>query len=591
VSVENTWGKPWSFRKVCRSLKMEGVEDVRAGHGGDERREPAVGGKDDGRHDPDRDQDGHDGHADPQGGIDVAQVVPAHGGVTPGPDDAAGVPKRKGGEEDQRHHEDGASDIVRVSAAEERHPDFGPEIETQNEAGEGQELDQGAEPQPMDSRQQHQPDDQQVDPIHRCEGSQRCPEKYGPHSYCHRSVPPRPVFRHRRVRRRSGGLFLILGAVAITSSACAFSGHPGPTKVPRVLGESKGATLAVGQPAPSGTSDLGALSCATDRRCWAVGIAGPNAAPSSVATVIDATTNGGLTWKAQQVTGGSTPQLSGVSCPTATTCMAVGSNGASLPGSGVVITTGDAGATWSPAASPQNALVVSSVTCTSTTDCTAIVSDGTSTWSAHSPDFGQSWQQEGTLPAGFLPGNDITCTDEGICIDAGYVPTTNGHGQGAVAVSADGGQSWAMASVPAGTGVLQSTACLSPSNCLAAGTTGTTVSDVVPAKGELLHSADGGHTWVPSSSTLPVDDVYGLACPSDNQCAMVGTTWVGSPAVGTGGVAESTDAGLTFSSSPTSYVPITLTAVACPSTSHCVAVGGNTVARLTLLSPRRHRRT
>src|SRR5580693_10236684 len=24
VSVENTWGKPWSFRKVCRSLKMEG---------------------------------------------------------------------------------------------------------------------------------------------------------------------------------------------------------------------------------------------------------------------------------------------------------------------------------------------------------------------------------------------------------------------------------------------------------------------------------------------------------------------------------------------------------------------------------------
>ncbi len=25
VSVENTCGKPWSFRKVCRSLKMEGA--------------------------------------------------------------------------------------------------------------------------------------------------------------------------------------------------------------------------------------------------------------------------------------------------------------------------------------------------------------------------------------------------------------------------------------------------------------------------------------------------------------------------------------------------------------------------------------
>ena len=304
--------------------------------------------------------------------------------------------------------------------------------------------------------------------------------------------------------------------------------------------------------------------------------------------MIDATSNGGLTWKAQQVVGGSTPELSGVSCPTSTECMAVGSNGASLPGSGVVVTTSDAGATWSPAVSPQNALVVSSVTCASPIDCTVIVSDGTSTWSAHSADFGQTWQQEGDLPAGFLPGNDITCVAGGTCIDAGYVPTTNGHGQGAVAVSADGGQTWALASVPSGTGVLQSTACLSPTDCLAAGTTGTTVSDVVPAKGELLHSADGGHTWVPSTGTLPVDDVYGLACPSAEQCAMVGTTWIGFPAVGTGGVAESTDAGLTFLSSPTSYVPITLTAVDCPSASGCVAVGGDTVARLTLLHPAKH---
>jgi hypothetical protein len=398
------------------------------------------------------------------------------------------------------------------------------------------------------------------------------------------------VFHHRRIWRRSGGLFLILAAVALTASGCALSGHPGAKKTARVLGEAKGIPLAVGQPAPSGTSDLGALSCATARRCWAVGVAGPNPAPSSGATVIDATSNGGVTWKAQQVAGGSTPQLSGVSCPTATECMAVGSNGESLPGSGVVITTSDAGATWSPAASPQNALVISSVTCASPIDCTAIVSDGISTWSAHSPDFGQTWQQEGDLPSGFLPGNDITCVAGGTCIDAGYVPTTNGHGQGAVAVSADGGQTWALASVPSGTGVLQSTACLSATDCLAAGTTGTTVSDVVPAKGELLHSADGGHTWVASTGTPPVDDVYGLACPSADQCAMVGTTWTRFPVVGTGGVAESTDAGLTFLSSPTSYVPITLSAVDCPSASGCIAVGGDTVARLTLLRPAKHAR-
>jgi hypothetical protein len=396
------------------------------------------------------------------------------------------------------------------------------------------------------------------------------------------------VFQHWRVRRRSGGPFLVLVAVAITASSCALSGHPGSTKVVRVLGEAKGTPLAVGQPAPTGTSDLGAVSCATARRCWAVGIAGPNTAPATGATVIAATTNGGKSWRAQQVVGGSTPQLSGVSCPTATQCMAVGSNGASLPGSGVVITTSDAGATWSAASSPQNALVVSSVTCASPSDCTAIVSDGTSTWSAHSPDFGQSWQQEGNLPSPFQPENDLTCVAGGICLDAGYVPTTNGHGQGAVAVSADGGQTWTLASVPAGLGVLQSTACPTTSLCLAAGTTGTTVSDVVPAKGLLLRSTDGGHTWEQSSGPLPVEDVYAMDCPSADQCAMVGTFWFGLPEVGVGSVAQSTDAGATFHSSLTSYTPITLTAVDCPSASTCIAVGGHTVARITLLQPKRH---
>jgi len=329
------------------------------------------------------------------------------------------------------------------------------------------------------------------------------------------------------------------------------------------------------------------VSCATARRCWAVGVAGPNPAPSAAGTtVIVATTNGGVSWKAQRVAGGSAPQLSGVSCPTATNCMAVGSNGASLPGSGVVVTTTDAGRTWAPATSPTNALAVTSVACTSTSSCTAIVSDGTLTWSDHSDDFGRSWQQEGGLPALFLPANSLSCVASGSCLVAGYVPTGNSHGEGAVALSTDGGNTWALATVPAGVGLLQSAACLTALECVVAGTTSTTVSDVVPAKGQLLLSADGGHTWQLSTRPVPVDDVFGVACPSATQCAMVGTKWIGFPAVATGAVAQSLNRGLTFRASTTAYTPITLTALSCPTSSGCVAVGGDTVARLTLLAPK-----
>ena len=167
--------------------------------------------------------------------------------------------------------------------------------------------------------------------------------------------------------------------------------------------------------------------------------------------------------------------------------------------------------------------------CRSAADCTAIVSDGTSHLvRPQSTDFGQSWQQEGNLPQPVPVGaNDLSCVAGGTCLDAGYVPTSNGHGQGAVAVSADGGQTWTAATVPSGFGVLHSATCMTVSLCLAVGTTSTTVSDVVPAKGELLCSADGGHTWAPATARPPVDDVYGLACPTAQLCAMAGTTWSG----------------------------------------------------------------
>lgn len=377
--------------------------------------------------------------------------------------------------------------------------------------------------------------------------------------------------------------------MAVIASGCSLGGHPKTSPPARVLGEPKGTPLVVGQPAPNGIGDLGAVSCANAKRCWAVGVAGPGTTPApGGSAVIARTTNGGVTWRAQHVPGGSTPQLSGVSCPTTRACMAVGSNGSSLPGGGVILTTGDAGTVWTAATVPAGAFTIASVSCASPVDCLAIVSNGGGLfWSAESTNFGQTWQQLGDLPSSFLAGDDLSCQTGGPCLVAGYVPTAAGHGQGAVALSADGGHTWALATVPSGTGILQSAECTSASMCFAAGTESTAVSDIVPAKGELLHSADGGHTWTDSATAPPVDNVYDVACPTAEVCAMVGTKWAGSPAVGTGAVAQSADGGVTFKASSGAYIPITLTALSCPSSVGCVAVGGDTVARLTLVRPPR----
>jgi hypothetical protein len=387
---------------------------------------------------------------------------------------------------------------------------------------------------------------------------------------------------YRRVSSRIGGLVIFLAAVALTASACtAQPTAPGPDAV---LGQPDGTPLVRGTPAPGLVGQLGAVACATVKRCWAVGVPGPNATmPAGDSTVIVATTNGGATWTPQGVVGGYTPELSGIACPTKVDCMAVGSNGLS---NGVAVVSNNGGAYWASATTPPGAIAVQSVTCAGLAECTALVSNGTAVWSSRTTDFGHTWTQMGNLPSSFVVDGSLFCLPGGACLVPGYTPTSAGHGQGAVAVSDDGGQTWGSASVPAGTGVLQAAECPTVSLCLASGSTSTTVSDVAAAHGQLLRSADEGKTWS-AATAPPVDDTYGMACPSAQLCALVGANWAGTPAVAGGAVAQSRDGGTEFTLSPTAYAPITLTAVACPSTAACVAVGGTVVARITLVQPRR----
>ncbi len=344
----------------------------------------------------------------------------------------------------------------------------------------------------------------------------------------------------------------------------------------------------VGQPAPPATGQLDAVSCASSERCWAVGTpaAQPVASPTSTGpspsnAVIVATTNGGRTWVAQPLSLSSTVELDGISCPDTRHCMAVGSAGLGSS-TAAVLTTEDGGALWTQASTPAGAIVVTSVDCMDAVSCTAIADDGTAFWSAQSTDFGRSWQRQGDLPSVVEDPGGLSCALDGTCLVTGFTPTAAGHGQGAIATSSDGGATWAASEVPAGTGLLQSAVCATSTSCLAGGTTSTTVSALVPAKGALLQSDDDGRTWTASVDTPSVDDIFGIDCPSSRVCVAVGTDWVGTPAVGTGAVARSSDGGSSFTAVTTEYTPVPLTALACPTPANCVAVGGDTVARITL---------
>jgi len=388
-------------------------------------------------------------------------------------------------------------------------------------------------------------------------------------------------------------LLAAMVAISVGLAACtATPSVPAPT-ASRVLGQGSAGAAVVGQPAPSSTGELGAVSCANSTHCWAVGVGAPSAAGATTSsTVIVATEDGGLHWSAESLPATLAPDLTGVACPSASTCMAVGSIGANPP-VGAVLTTHNGGRSWQSVHIPVGALTVISVACSDPADCIVLVSDGTILWSASTTDFGTTWDRQGNLPAGLEDARDLSCTAAGDCLVAGNTPTTTGHGQGSVVVSTDGGVTWTVANVPSGTGLLQDAWCASATHCLAIGTTSNTVSDVVPAQGALLVSNDGGHTWFPAAGVQPIDNAFGIDCPTVRECVMVGTQWVAHTSVGVGAVASSSNGGQSFTSTSSVYTPLSLTAVACPSTTSCVAVGGDTVARIALpdlVKPVRRRR-
>ena len=287
----------------------------------------------------------------------------------------------------------------------------------------------------------------------------------------------------------------------------------------------------VPSPTPSGSFDalLIGVSCSGPTFCVAVGSYG---AANGLRTLIERWN--GSSWT---VTSSPTPQgaevaqLTGVACPSATSCNAVGL-GLSLTGAKALVEHWN-GRAWSIVPTPDLSgalfLELAGIACPSVTDCTAV---GTfeSLQGTRSPGAqvlvehwdGKAWSiVPSPNPTGvpFATLISVSCPSTSSCLAVGY-DAKSADGLLHVLSERCNGKTWTVVNVPvpsvSHSGELLSVACRGSSSCDAVGDTTT----------KALIEHWNGSAWSIVASPVPDGttqvELSGVSCPSSNTCMAVG---------------------------------------------------------------------
>jgi photosystem II stability/assembly factor-like uncharacterized protein len=253
---------------------------------------------------------------------------------------------------------------------------------------------------------------------------------------------------------------------------------------------------------PAGLPEVKSVSCSSATHCVAVG--------SGVAIT---SSDGGVTWSAHSIPTSNTALL-GVSCPSGTTtCVAVGvipNDGGPL--NGAIVTSNDGGVTWSAPSTNFPLTALGGVSCASASFCVAVGAQILVT-----NDGGQTWTQQ------FVSGGTgilrtVSCGSPTTCVAIGANPmgATQSREPGFEIQSADGGTSWTAVSLPAGSWLVNALSCPDAGDCVLSGPS--SIASGAPA----WTSSDGGSTW--SATVLPtaVSAVSSISCVSASSCVYVG---------------------------------------------------------------------
>jgi hypothetical protein len=319
---------------------------------------------------------------------------------------------------------------------------------------------------------------------------------------------------------------------ASASSCVAVGSYKGAVYFQTLIETFDGTTWSI-VPSPntstSQSNQLGGVSCASATWCVAVGSYNNGSHDQTLIETFD-----GSTWSIASSPNASTSQnnqLNAVSCASATSCVAVGSASNGTADQTLIETL--SGTTWTIASSPDtsgsHANDLFGVSCATATSCVAVgsasipVGGGTvlqtlieslsgSTWSiAASPNTSTSQNNE--LDA-------VSCSSAASCVAVGDYegPTTNQT----LVETFDGG-SWNITSSPntsaSENNFLYGVSCTSASSCVAVGIHET------PYQQTLVETFDGSAWSVvssPNTSTVLYNDLFAASCPSSGPCVAVG---------------------------------------------------------------------
>jgi hypothetical protein len=312
-----------------------------------------------------------------------------------------------------------------------------------------------------------------------------------------------------------------LNAVSCFSSATciavgAFSSSSGVSLPPVMLAERWDRTRWSVQRMPNidgSTGTLNGVSCVSATICVAVGTIsalGPGTQRGLVMRL------DGNTWTVQR--NPSRGVLSGVSCTSATACTAVGYAGSSISDNRLVVERWD-GARWSLQRPPTPAGTVgatmNAVACATTTACTAV--GGAYTAPDLSPATlieqwdGTSWKTQQTSTTNDLTA--ISCASVPACTAVGGVDSTAGP----VAERWDGTR-WTIQ--PLGNvGLLSGVSCASPTSCTA---TATGTDPVTGLSADVWDGTNWSIQRMPNSPGLNAQ-LNAVSCTSTTECTAVGS--------------------------------------------------------------------